>query len=457
MLFLMSELAADPILLNRQAQRSISMTVYNGNFAVIREVREIDLPLGLNTVEYREISQFIEPASVIVRSMNNGNKLIVREQSYQQNLLNRDLLLKSYLGRQITLKLNSESGTEIQTRVGELLAVSPEIVRFPEGIEISPAGSLLLPELPDHLDIAPTLTWLVDNKVRGRQSLETSYLTRNISWQADYVLVLDGQDGNRFDLDSWVTIQNSSGTAFNDVAIQVIAGDVNRKVVTAKPEMRALSMNMQAAGAQDVQAQAVFEYHQYNLPGKTSLQSSEMKQVRFRHAEEVVFAKTYRLTSQGYNYQMQETQKSNVDVFIAFNNSRQNNLGQPLPAGTVRVYVADSDGVSQLVGEDRVKHTAADELVELKLGSVFDVTAERRQSHYRRLRERLAQAGYVIELSNSKDEAVEVTVREKLQGDWQILEESEPGERVDSTTYEFSVTIPAKASKTVSYAIQWQF
>ena len=48
-------------------------------------------------------------------------------------------------------------------------------------------------------------------------------------------------------------------------------------------------------------------------------------------------------------------------------------------------------------------------------------------------------------------------VEEKLQGDWQIIEESEPGKRVDSRTYEYTVSVPAAGSKTVSYTVWWQY
>ena len=43
--------------------------------------------------------------------------------------------------------------------------------------------------------------------------VEVSYLTRNLGWQADYVLRLSA-DGARGDLQGWVTLDNQSGASF---------------------------------------------------------------------------------------------------------------------------------------------------------------------------------------------------------------------------------------------------
>ena len=446
-------------ILDRGDQKSLVMTVYNGNFALIQETRDIELPRGLVAVEYRDVARFIEPSSLILRSGGHGDgQFLVLEQSYQRKLINRNSLLTSYLGKKITYSRNvaNQTGEETVVREGELLAINPEIVRFPEGVEIDPEGTISVPALPENLELKPVLKWLLDNKVKGFRSLQTSYLTDNIGWQADYVVMLDENKMN-FDLDSWITINNQSGTEFKDVKIQVVAGEVNRKSVIVRPEMRRLSMVAGSSLSADVQAGPVFEYHQYDLSRRTDLKDGETKQIHFQHADNVEYVKTYRLTSQSYNYQMQEAEKSNVDVRISFVNSARNRLGQPFPQGNVRVYVLDEGGLLRFVGEDLVKHTPANQKIDLELGAAFDITSVREQTYFRRLRERQAEASYVIELTNSKKEAVDVIVEEKLQGDWQIIEESEPGKRIDSRTYEYTVSVPAAGSKTVSYTVWWQY
>ena len=78
------------------------------------------------------------------------------------------------------------------------------------------------------------------------------------------------------------------------------------------------------------------------------------------------------------------TRKLKLTVFVEFGNKGEG-LGIPLPAGVVRTYKKDSRGNIQFVGEDQIDHTPADEIVRLKLGTVFDVTAEKKQTDFKRL------------------------------------------------------------------------
>jgi len=72
--------------------------------------------------------------------------------------------------------------------------------------------------------------------------------------------------------------------------------------------------------------------------------------------------------------------KQKVGVFVELANKKDNNLGMPLPQGTLRVYKADADGSLQFIGEDRIDHTPKDEMVKIKMGDAFDVIAERKQT-----------------------------------------------------------------------------
>ena len=71
-------------------------------------------------------------------------------------------------------------------------------------------------------------------------------------------------------------------------------------------------------------------------------------------------------------------QELKVDSYIEFNNEQAQQLGMPMPAGTVRVYQLDQPQESEnrasglkFIGEDRIKHTPANAKVRLKTGQVF--------------------------------------------------------------------------------------
>jgi hypothetical protein len=66
----------------------------------------------------------------------------------------------------------------------------------------------------------------------------------------------------------------------------------------------------------------------------------------------------------------------------------------------------------------------------LKLGEAFDVTADKKQTDFKR-RDTVSpwsyvhESAYEIVLRNAKKEAVTVVVREPLPGDWTMLQETE--------------------------------
>src|SRR5207244_10464982 len=86
---------------------------------------------------------------------------------------------------------------------------------------------LVCPDLPENLYSKPTLVWLLENERAGEQTLEASYLTGDMNWNADYVLTV-AADQKVADLNGWVTIVNNSGTAFKNAHLQLVAGEGGR-------------------------------------------------------------------------------------------------------------------------------------------------------------------------------------------------------------------------------------
>ena len=93
----------------------------------------------------------------------------------------------------------------------------------------------------------------------------------------------------------------------------------------------------------------------------------------------------------------------------------------PMPAGTVRVYQADSKGGVQFVGEDRIDHTPKDETLNLKIGNAFDVVCERKQIDFEKIASNVYEIEYEITLRNHKATPVTVEVNEPIGGTWRML------------------------------------
>ena len=449
---------AEQIVVGNDTQSDLSVTVYNNNFALVREVRESVLPKGLVELEFQDVPKTIDATSVTVKSVGQRNQFSVLEQNYRYDLLNRKTLLSKFVGKKLKYSRSVLEGSSDEKilREGNLLALDPEIVDFGDEIEIAPEGTITLSYVPEELTSKPTLVWLLENQVRGPQQLETSYLANGISWQADYIAVLDDESGE-FDLSAWVTMKNQSGARFRNALIKLVAGDVNRVQPDRPLQEKRFTTVRRRTSESMPQQESFFEYHLYTLPRRSNLANNETKQINLMSADGVGFTKEYVLSSSAGNQRMVQSEKSKFDVKLKFDNRTQNKLGMPLPAGRVRVYQEDSSGALQLVGEDRVKHTPEDETVTLSVGKAFDLVAERKQTSYRRMGDRGVEVSYEITVRNQKREKVTAIVQERIFGDWIISDENVQGDKLDATTQEYKFDVEAKGLKTIKYTSRITF
>ena len=143
-----------------------------------------------------------------------------------------------------------------------------------------------------------------------------------------------------------------------------------------------------------------------------------------------------------------------VKVFYRFKNDEKSGLGMPLPAGTVRVYQADSKGEVQFGGEDTINHTPKDEALRIYVGNAFDIVCERKQTDYKKLASNLYELEYEITLRNHKDSAVNVEVREPVGGDWEVLNSNYKWTKLDASTIGFQIPVDKDGTATVDYRVR---
>ena len=325
-------------------------------------------------------------------------------------------------------------------------------------------GRIAYPNVPGQLRDRPTLTTQVQYKGAEQADVELSYLTGGLQWKADYVAELNNKE-NAIDLSGWVTLTNTSGTAYPNAKVQLVAGDVNRvrEAIRAKTPMLRGDVMMANAAPMPTE-QGLLEYHLYTLPRATTLAENQTKQVALLSAQQIPARKELVLTGADYYYQGQyrdAEQKQKVQVYVQFENKESNKLGLPLPKGIMRVYKKDNDGTAQFVGEDQIDHTAKNDTVRLKLGNAFDVTADRVQTDFKNLSKDkqapLYESAYAITLHNAKKEAVTVTVQEPINGDWKILNASHPHEKTSAHQATWKISVPAESDATLKYRVQVKY
>jgi hypothetical protein len=286
-----------------------------------------------------------------------------------------------------------------------------------------------------------------------------------LGWKADYVAELNAKE-NSIDLSGWVTLTNTSGTSYNNAKLQLVAGDVNRvheEYALARAK-RGMAMDKMAANA-PMAEESLLEYHLYTLDRPTTIAENQTKQVALLSASGIPARKELVLHGNDYYYLSSYGdlgQKMKVGVFVEFENKESSKLGIPLPKGIIRVYKNDNAGNAQFVGEDHIDHTPRNEKVRLKLGESFDVTADKKQTDFKKLPNqdkgnRLFESAYEIVLKNAKKEAVTVTIQEPIPADWQILKESHRSTKATSNTAVWKIDIPAEGSTTLTYRVQVKY
>ena len=443
-------------------QQSVAVTIYNENLALVKDVRQVALERGVNRLALREVSAQMRPETALLRSLSHARALSLLEQNFDFDLLTPAKLLEKYVGREVRIvKKHPQTGEETIESATVLSAASGVVLKMGDRIETGFPGRIVYDSVPANLRDRPTLVSELASARAGSQTVELSYLSGGLSWRADYVAELNAKD-DALDLNGWVTLTNRSGTTYPEARLQLVAGDVNRVRDELRYAAKAGAMReMAAAPAAQMAQESLFEYHLYTLQRPTTIRDNQTKQVALLSGTAVPVAKELVLQGNDYYYRSSVGhlgQKMKVGVFVQFENRESARLGMPMPKGVVRVYKKDSAGNAQFVGEDRIDHTPKNETVRLKLGEAFDVTADKKQTDFKR-RDTYSPWSYVHEsayqvvLKNAKKEAVTVVVREPVPGDWSMLEETHKHRKVASGTAEWNVRVPAEGSATLKYRV----
>jgi hypothetical protein len=438
-------------------QKSVSITIYNQDLGLVKDVRGVTLPTGVADLMFEGVAARIDPTSVHIRSLSRPEDLSVLEQNFEYDLISPAKLMEKYVGQTVELVVVREDH-EIWSKA-RLIGIENGYVYEMDGkIAVNPPGRVVLPELPQGLFSKPTLVWMLDSSAKEHE-IEASYLTAGIGWKADYVLVLS-QDDRQVDVAGWVTIDNRSGATYTDASVKLVAGDVHR--APSKQDVVLLGEALHARGGRaappQFEEEAFFEYHLYTLQRKTTIRDNQTKQISLLEAPDVSIEKTYVFQPRsGYWFAPMPTPEKDtkIGVFLNLENSKSKGMGMPLPKGVVRVYKKDADASLQFVGEDAIDHTPEDEKVRVKMGEAFDIVGEKVQTDYNRIATgEVYESSYRVTLRNHKKEAVVVQVVEMVPGDWEVTKSSHEFEKEAANRIRFDLPVAAKGEIELTYTVR---
>jgi hypothetical protein len=443
-------------------QTELAVTVYNSNIALVRDVRQLQLPTGNFHLKFMDIAATVNPATVHFRSVTEPEKVAVVEQNYEYDLLEPAKLLNKYVGKEVTLvRSYMDNGTTKREEIKATLLANNNGPVWKMGNDIVTGvygETYRFPEVPANLYDRPTLLMTLENSGSPKQKIEASYLASNLSWNCDYVLTV-GHDDKAADLDGWVTISNNSGTAFHNAKLQLVAGDLNRLPARDQYRVSEMVANAPAAKAAGQFVQENFsEYHLYSLARRTSVLDKETKQISLLEGSGIPVEKLFVVNGQNFYYHNAQNPgspiKDPVMVFYKFKNEEKAGLGIPLPAGNLRVYQKDSKGGLLFIGEDHIDHTPKDEFLSVKIGNAFDVVSERKQTDYKSLGSHLWEMEFEITIRNHKDTPLIVEVNEPIGGDWEMLSSSYKYTKTSAWAAQFDVPVKANGESVLKYRIR---
>ena len=423
------------------------MTVFNEDLGLVRDRRQIlNLRPGVNRFRFEEVPARLDASSVRFRSDTDPEGCQVLEQNFEYDLVDRKKLLSRYVNKDIGFE-RLDPKTETRERLKGTLLSPQGIVRTPAG-EILNAfpGEPVLPELPGGLLTRPALAWVLNAPRESRHEATVAYLTGGMSWHADYTLTL--RDAHTLDLDGWVTVTNESGAAYADAQLKLMARGVHRVKIKyleklAKKLKAVDELNRRLDGKEGgFEEKAFGDYHLYTLEQPTTLKDKETKQIGLLSARGIPYRREY-------VYEL--AANPGVQEFLAFKNSKENKVGMPLPKGALRLLAVDRDGEAEQVAQAAIDHTPKDEEVRIPRGAALDLVGERKLLHQTFTAGHRVVQDVEVRLRNHDDEAVAVTVLERLEGDWTLVSQSHPHQKKDARTASFRLEVPGDGEVVLQY------
>jgi hypothetical protein len=459
-LLILSTMFAAPAL-GQSSQGTVAVTIYNDNLALVQDVRQLSVPAQRTRIEFSDVSGQIRPETVTL----SGEGIAIVEQNFDFDLLSPAKLMEKAVGQDVTLvRMNPATGAETRERATVLAANGGVVLRIGERIEVLRDDSLpvrvIFDKVPENLRARPTLSVTVQSARAGSRPLALSYLTPGLGWKADYVALFDEKAG-RIDVQGWVTLTNNTGTTFQNADTLLVAGAVQQvdqpgyeRPYYAPPPRQ----NIRKAGTETAERERLGDFYLYPLRERTTIANQQTKQVSFLDVSNVAARKAYEFRNPWLGT-LEEAQSART--VLKFTTSREQGLGDALPAGTVRVYMKDARGDAQFIGENAIGHTPMGSELGIPTGDAFDVKVQPVVEKRERLSGDRWRTSMRYTFSNARPEPVTVDLLQSGLDRWwddtRIIEESQKGERRSSNDVLWRVAVPANGTATLTAVFDTRF
>jgi len=453
------------------------ITIYNQNLALLKKSQEMNLKTGVNEIVFDEVAEQMKPESAFIY----GDGIRVLEQNYDYAGINYQTMLNAYVGKKVnTVRQNPQTGANIFEKA-TLIAVdgATPVLQFDYGINPSFNGRVVFDNVPPELNSTPILMAKVETAQAGEKNLNLAYLAKGFNWSANYVAKVN--DENTMSLIGRAAITNNSGSGYDEVKVNLIAGDVHTVEEFLQPRMmksvrgamlmaNAVSESFDEGAAVIDAPSSMDSYYIYNIPGTTSLKNGQMKQISFINAPKIQYQKEGVVTSSLYFSTTKSSYKDvHPTVFYRFVNNNEDGLGMPLPQGKISFYAPDDNNSLQFIGENNIADTAVGQKVSVQLGKLFDVYAEAKITDIRSQEEHkykkqpkdecLTTAttyryDVIYKVSNGGNKKSDIVLKQPLNGKAKIIKQSLEGAAGEGNMYEWHFTLDAGKQQEITVEVE---
>jgi hypothetical protein len=443
-------------------QGNLAVTIYNNDLALVQDTRQLNLPSGRSRQEFPNVSGRIMPETVTL----GATDVAIVEQNFDFDLLSPSKMMEKAVGEEITLvRTNPATGAEQRERARVLAVNGGVVLQIGDRIEVLRDDGLpvrvIFDKVPENLRARPTLSVTLNAPRGGTRPVTLSYLTGGMSWKADYVTLFDEANG-RIDVQGWVTLNNQTGTTFDNADTLLVAGDVGgggfnggydgRRGYPPPPPPPPPGNR---PGMQTPDRESLGNFYLYPLRERTTIANQQTKQVSFLDVTGAAARRAFVFRNPWLGTADQAQSASTV---IQFSSARESGLGDALPAGTVRVYMKDSRGNAQFVGENQIGHTPMGSDIAITTGAAFDVKVQPVVERRERVNDGRWRTVMRYTITNASPRSVTVDlIQSGLFGDTRIAEESQRSTRRSADEALWRVTVPANGETAVTATFDTRF
>ncbi len=424
-------------LLNAQSNDAV-ITMYKDQIALIKQPVLWELESEQKTITWDLLPGGIVKDSPFL-SLKNAS---VKMQRLNQDVFRFSNRLYDYLGKTIDVELINGKGIS-----GSLIELTDRTITLQRKRSIISFNRdridyINAPGLIENIVYKPSITWNISYEDQPIQvEGDLIYLSKGFDWDAIYRLILD-ETGNQAELLAEAYIKNNSNLNFNNVTIQLVEGKLKQNGSISNPP---IMMRAAPQTEQGLKNERLGDYHIYELNENINLLANESITTRLYRSKTISFEKTYLFEND------ERTQKEEpLAIEYQISNSKNNNLGVPLPQGKIQLFQTTSNGNVEFVGEDEIRQVPKGSTATIISGRAFDVIGKRSVVNYDR-QKKSEEGSISISVTNTLPQNIKVRLIEHIYGDWVIRNASTNYRKEDASTIHFSINIPADGSSTITY------